>query len=58
MMDEEWTFAEDSNPEEEPELTFADEDLSFKEVESELTFAAEPAVSAGTTLPASSNVRR
>ena len=42
-MDEEWTFAEDSNPEEEPELTFADEDFSFKEVEPELTFAAEPA---------------
>ena len=40
-MDEEWTFAEDSNPKEEPELTFADEDFSFKEVESELTFADE-----------------
>ena len=38
-MDEEWTFAEDSNPEEEPELTFADEDFSFKEVEPELAFA-------------------
>ncbi len=52
-MDEEWTFAEDSKPEE-PELTFADEDFSFKEVESELTFADEPELQiddAGSVIP-------
>ena len=54
-MDEEWTFAEDSNPKEEPELTFADEDFSFKEVEPELTFADEPELQiddAGSAVPA------
>ena len=41
MMDEEWTFAEDSKPKDEPEPTFADEDFSFKEVEPELAFAED-----------------